>query len=239
MKPDQPMCGIIFDMDGVLVDSARPHLQSWQLVARELGRNVIDEDFRKTFGRQNRDIVPLLFGCRDEDSIQRVSDRKEQLYRELIRDNIPAVDGAADLVRSCRQSGFRLAVGSSGPPENVELVLNGMGIRGTFDAVITAREVTRGKPDPQVFQLAAAALCVSPRWCAVIEDAPSGVDAALAAGATTIALAGTHPSRTLQRAHRVVTSLRQVSPTSLRELIRAHAGIGSENGETHRPSSIP
>jgi beta-phosphoglucomutase len=238
MKPDRPICGIIFDMDGVLVDSARPHLQSWQLVARELGRDVTDEQFQKTFGRQNRDIVPLLFGCDDDESIQRVSDRKEQLYRDLIRNDIPAGDGAADLVRSCRQSGFRLAVGSSGPPENVDLVLDGMGIRGFFDAVITARQVTRGKPDPQVFQLAASAMGVSPRWCAVIEDAPSGVDAALAAGATAIALAGTHPSHTLRRAHQVVTSLRQLSPSSIRHLVRRHAAMGPEDAAYHRPGPV-
>jgi beta-phosphoglucomutase len=235
MKPDRPMCGIIFDMDGVLVDSARPHLRSWQLVARELGRDVTDGQFRATFGRQNRDIVPLLFGCHDDESIRRVSDRKEQLYRDLIRNDIPAVDGAAELVRRCRQSGFRLAVGSSGPPENVDLVLDGMEIRGFFDAVVTARQVTRGKPDPQVFQLAASAMGVSPRWCAVVEDAPSGIDAALAAGATVIALAGTHPVDTLQRAQVVVTSLRQLSPSSIRELVRRHAAKGPEDAAHHRP----
>jgi beta-phosphoglucomutase len=229
MRHRHPMCGIIFDMDGVLVDSARPHLRSWQLVARELGRDVTDEQFRETFGRQNRDIVPLLFGCHDDESVQRVSNRKEQLYRDLIRNDIPAVDGAADLVRDCRRSGFRLAVGSSGPPENVDLVLDGMGIRGFFDAVITARQVTRGKPDPQVFQLAASALDLPPQRCAVIEDAPSGIDAALAAGATAIALAGTHPLETLQRARVVVTSLRQLSPDSIRQLVRRHAAAGPDD----------
>lgn len=215
--------GLIFDMDGVLVDSAGPHLQSWKQLAEEIGRPITEPQFRATFGRQNQDVVPALFGHDDAQTIRRLSDRKEELYRDLIRHAVPAVDGAVELIRVCHAVGFRLAVGSSGPPENVDLVVDGLDIRRYFQTLITAREVSRGKPHPQVFQLAAEGLGLPPRQCAVVEDAPAGVEAALAAGCAAIALVGTLPADSLGRAHRVVTSLRELSPEAIATVIQQAA----------------
>lgn len=215
------MYGLIFDMDGVLIDSAEPHWQSWRRLAGELGCELSEEGFTQTFGRQNRDIIPFFFGHDDEPTIRRLGDRKEELYREIIRDRIPAMDGAVDLVRACHDAGFALAIGSSGPPENINLVLQGLQIEPLFRAVITSKQVTCGKPDPQVFNLAAAGLGISTDRCAVIEDAPAGVEAALSAGAAAIALTGTHPPEALVAAHRVVSSLRELSPASIRNLIQS------------------
>lgn len=217
------MYGLIFDMDGVLVDSAQPHWRSWQRLAEEIGKPITEAQFHMTFGRQNDDIIPLIFGYDDEESIRRLADRKEILYRELIRDRIPAVDGAAELVAACHQAGLKLAIGSSGPPENIDLVLTGMRIDRYIETRITSREVVRGKPDPQVFLLAAEGLGLAPDRCAVIEDAPAGVDAALAAGAAAVALVGTHPAQSLRSAHRVIDSLRDLGPADIKSLIRTHA----------------
>jgi len=215
--------GLIFDMDGVLVDSAGPHWQSWRQLAEEIGRPITEPQFQATFGRQNQDVVPALFGYDDAPTIRRLSDRKEELYRDRIRHAVPAVDGAVELIRACHAVGFRLAVGSSGPPENVDLVVDGLDIRRYFQTLITAREVTRGKPHPQVFQLAAEGLGLPPRQCAVVEDAPAGVEAALAAGCAAIALVGTHPADSLRRAHRVVTALRELSPEAIATVIQQAA----------------
>lgn len=219
------MFGLVFDMDGVLVDSVEPHWRSWQRLAHELGRELTEEAFRQTFGRQNRDIVPLLFGHHDAESLRRLGDRKEELYRDLIRDRIPAMDGAVDLVAACHDAGFALAIGSSGPPENISLVLQGLRIERYFKSVITSEQVTRGKPDPQMFQLAVAGVGVPADRCAVIEDAPAGVEAALAAGTTAIALAGTHPRAQLAAAHQVVAALRELSPRSIGQLIEHNVGV--------------
>ncbi len=215
--------GLILDMDGVLVDSVGPHWQSWKQLAEEIGRPVTEQQFQATFGRQNQDVVPALFGCDDARTIRRLSERKEELYRDLIRDAVPAVNGAAELIRACHEAGFRLAVGSSGPPENVELVVRSMGIGRYFQTLITAREVTRGKPHPQVFQLAAEGLTLPPGRCAVVEDAPAGIEAARAAGCAAIALVGTHPADSLGRAHRVVSSLRELSPETIATVIQQAA----------------
>src|SRR5205814_1779837 len=121
--------GVIFDMDGVLVDSGRAHQESWQSVGRELGRHISDEEFRSTFGRSSRDIIRILFGdeFRPED-VKRIDDRKESLYRDIVRGRMPVMAGAVELLRSLKQAGFRLAVGSSGPPENIALVLESLAV---------------------------------------------------------------------------------------------------------------
>ncbi|MFQ5489829.1 MAG: HAD family hydrolase [Phycisphaerae bacterium] len=204
---------VIFDLDGVLVDSAQAHHRSWQALGAELGCEVTAEQFAATFGRQNRDIVPLLFGEQtDPDGVQRLSDRKEQIYRDLIRGRVPAVPGAVELVGRCAGAGLSLAIGSSAPKENIDLVLSAMGIADFFEVVVHEGDVQRGKPDPQVFVLAAERLGVPAARCAVIEDAPSGIRAARAAGMIAVGLTSHHPAEALADAHLVVDRLEDLSP---------------------------
>ena len=211
-----PISGVIFDLDGVLIDSASPHHESWRLLAKELGARVTEEQFLATFGRQNRDIIPLLFG--DDLSQQRIgelSERKEALYRDLVRGRIQPLEGAVELVRGCRREGLKLAIGSSSHPANIDLALQELGIPDCFDAIVHGEEVTRGKPDPQVFLAAAQRLGLAPAACAVIEDAPSGVQAALTAGMTAIGLTTYHPAERLADAHRVIDSLADLTPAAV------------------------
>jgi beta-phosphoglucomutase len=211
---------VIFDVDGVLVDSYRGHLESWLRVAREHGLEITEADFARTFGRTSREIIAEFWGADLGDADRRrIDDRKESLYREIVRASFPAMDGAAELVRALHAAGFRLAVGSSAPPENIELSLERLGVRDLFEAVVTGRDVTRGKPDPQVFQIAAERLAVLPRCCIVIEDAPAGVAAAKAAGMACIALAGTATPDKLAAADRVVQSLRDLDAAGVARLL--------------------
>ena len=212
--------GVIFDMDGVLVDSAEPHLESWQLLAKENDRSVTREQFAATFGRQNNDIIPLLFGDMDAHRCAALADRKEEIYRDLVRHAPPIVNGAVELIRSCHERGFSLAVGSSGPLKNIELVLDAMGVPGLIPVVISGDDVQRGKPDPEVFILSAERLGAPPARCVVIEDAPAGVVAAHAAGMKCIALVSTGRARKeLADAELVVDSLRDVQAQQVIDLI--------------------
>lgn len=210
---------VIFDMDGVLVDSAAPHLQSWQKLAEQCGTTVTQEQFASTFGRQNNDIIPLLFGDVSVVEMQRLGDRKEEIYRGLVCGRCPVVEGAVKLVRDLHASGVRLAVGSSGPLANIELVLGEMNVVDCFAVVVSADDVTRGKPDPQVFQLAAERLAVLPARCVVVEDAPSGVQAARAAGARAAAVMMHHTYEALQQADLVVKRLTDLTVDRLRNLV--------------------
>lgn len=207
--------GVIFDMDGVLVDSGPAHLQSWQLLAREMGSDLTAEQFAHSFGQRSSEIITHTFGITDAGEIARLDARKESLYRDLIRGHVPAMPGAKELVKSLHASGFRLAVGSSGPPENVTLVCEEMGLTPMMTAIVTGMDVQRGKPDPQVFQIAAERLRLSPADCVVIEDAPAGIEAAKRAGMACIALTSSHPRERLSGADRIVAHLDEVNAVML------------------------
>ncbi len=212
---------VIFDMDGVLVDSYQAHLESWRDVGAEHNLTMTDEQFAATFGRTSRDIIRNLWGDAIADAdVPAVDDRKEALYREIIRRDFPAMDGASELLRALDGSGFAMAIGSSGPPANVQAVRDCLPGAELVAAQVTGMDVTRGKPDPQVFLMAAEKLGVDPARCAVVEDATAGVEAARAAGMAAVAITGTAERETLaEQAHIVVDSLRELTPDVIARLI--------------------
>jgi beta-phosphoglucomutase len=212
--------GVIFDMDGVLIDSYQPHFASWRALYGELGIDYDEQAFSADFGRTSRDILRRRLGDDlSDDRRQTLDQRKESLFRDSLRDNFPAMDGAIELIDALSADGFTLAVGSSGPPENIALTLEKLGRADRFAAVVTGADVSRGKPDPQVFQLAAQRLGLPPSACAVVEDAVPGIEAARRGGMTAIGLTGTATREQLAAADYVVDSLRELSPASLRQLI--------------------
>ena len=212
---------VIFDMDGVLIDSYRAHLEAWQKLGEKLGRPITEEVFVPTFGRVNREIFHHLWGDAFADAeIDRWGDWKEQAYREIILKRFPAMQGAAQLLDALKEAGFALAIGSSGPPENVAAALVGLGRPAIFDAIVHGREVTHGKPHPEVFLKAAQKLGLEPRFCAVVEDSLAGLEAAGRAGMTPIGLTGTFPRERLAgKAALVVDSLRELTPERIADLI--------------------
>jgi HAD superfamily hydrolase (TIGR01509 family) len=221
-----PDLAVIFDMDGILVDSYTAHFQSWRRLYGEMGIDYTEAAFAADFGRTGRDILRRTLAEELTDArFREIDGRKEAFYRDIIRETFPAMDGAEDLIDALADDGFRLAIGSSGPPENVQLVLQKLRSGRRISATVTGLDVTRGKPDPQVFQLAAERLGVSPATCTVIEDAVHGIEAAKRAGMTAIALTGTTDRSQLSRADLVVDSLRGLSPARVRALITSRAQI--------------
>jgi len=217
----------IFDMDGVLVDTYHAHYQSWLAMAEPEGLSFTEAEFAPTFGRTSREIIAYFWGDgRYSDAeIAALDEQKEAAFRRIIEADFPAMPGARGLLEELHDAGFALAVGSSGPPENVDLVLERLGARRLFQAVVTGMDVTRGKPDPQVFLIAAERLGVPPERCAVIEDAPAGVTAANAAGMTSVGLTSTgRTAESLAAACLVVGSLAELSAGVLRRLIVCHRG---------------
>jgi beta-phosphoglucomutase len=142
--------GVIFDVDGVLVDSYRAHFRSWELLAADLGLTYTEADFAAGFGRTSREILSEQWSRRipglTAERIRELDAKKELHYRQIIADDFPAMDGARELVAALADSGFRIAVGSSGPPENVDLVIDRLGIAPRLTGRVTAADVTRGKP---------------------------------------------------------------------------------------------
>lgn len=213
--------GVIFDMDGVLVDSYQAHFHSWQRLGELHGLTMTAQQFAATFGRTSRDIIEHLWpGAASPAQVPEWDRQKEAIYREIITADFPEMPGAGELVGSLSTAGFKMAIGSSGPPENVAAVLARLPNASCIAAAVTGLEVTRGKPDPEVFLKAAQKLGLSPSRCAVLEDAPAGLEAARRAGMTAIALTGTAPAATLAlRAHLVVDRLADLTPARIAALI--------------------
>ncbi len=205
------ICAVIFDLDGVLIDSGAAHRESWRALGAELGIEVSDQAVGAVFGRQNRDIVPILFGDdRTPQEVRQLGARKEELYRDLVRGKVPVNEGAVELVRHYHDGGYQLAVGSSTPRANIDLALGEMGIAKLFGVIVSSEDVSIGKPDPTVFLTAASRLGVPSGDCLVIEDAPAGVEAGKAAGMVVVARAGSHVRDKLGHADRVISSLNEL-----------------------------
>lgn len=214
--------GVIFDLDGVLLDSYEMHFECWSAIAKEYSIEITRTQFDALFGRMGREIAQTIWGSElGAEEVFSIHRRKQALFRENLQLDFPAMDGAVELIDALVEAGFVLSVGSSAPPENVKMSLKGLGRTKSFSALATGDEVACGKPDPQVFLLAAQRMGLNPAKCAVIEDAPVGIEAALASGMTAIAIARTTSADRLRQAHLVVVSLRELTPKRIRDLILA------------------
>ena len=192
---------VIFDMDGVLVDSAAAHLHAWQQLGDEIGAAFTEALFQRTFGQRNASIIPLWLGPVSAERLRELEDRKESLYRQHVRAGavrlfarIPAL--LADL----RNAGAQVAVASSGPRANVQLLIEVIGAAAIVDASVASEDVSYGKPDPEVFVRAAVRVGVGPSHCAVVEDSVHGIEAAKRAGMLAIAVLTSTPQPALRRA---------------------------------------
>lgn len=214
--------GAIFDVDGVLVDSYQAHFEGWVRAGHKWGFTITEETFARTFGRTSREVIVDTFQMTwfNDEQIKQLDAEKEALYREIIAETFPAMDGAIDLLDALAGAGFRLAVGSSGPPPNVDVVVDHLNRRSLFGKIVTGVDVQRGKPDPQVFLLGAQGIGLPPHRCVVIEDAAAGVAAAHNAGMKAIGFVSTGRTRDeLHEADLIIHSLRELSPRRLQDLI--------------------
>ena len=201
----------IFDMDGVMVDNARYHIRAWQLLGKELGKDLTDEQVRGVFGQRNSEMLGALVGnSLSPEQILHLGDRKEIIYRELMAPDLTPVPGLMEFLAELRKEGFKAAVATSGPSDNVNLVMDGLGLRPWFDVIVTGAEVSRGKPDPDIFLLASRRLSLAAAQCVVFEDSTAGIEAARRAGSPCVALATTHTPDELKAlsAFRIISDFR-------------------------------
>ena len=207
--------GFIFDWDGVIIDSHAAHEESWQLLFAELKRPMPEGFFKKTFGMRNQQIIPTYFdfvAADDAKTIADLGDRKEVLYREILkRDGIEPLPGVRRLLAELKERGIPRSVGSSTPRLNIETIMEMTGLADAFDAIVSAEDVTIGKPDPQVFLKAGQAIGSSVERSIVFEDAHVGIEAGKRAGMKVVAVATTHPMETLTDADVVYQDLSEVT----------------------------
>jgi beta-phosphoglucomutase len=211
---------VIWDMDGVLVDSAPHHFQAWRDILATRGiPDYPREHFVRYFGQRNDAILRDLLGDSSTvDEQTQLGHAKEARYREIVRTRgIDLLPGVLRWLTELKRMGWLHAVASSGPRANVEAVVDAVGIRPFFGALVAGEDVRQGKPDPEVFLTAAQRLGVPPSRCVVVEDAPVGIQAARAAGIACIGLLTTHAH---VEADIVAPTLDAVSFEQLARLIR-------------------
>lgn len=216
---------VIWDVDGTLVDTAELHFQAWLRMANEMGRGFTREDFAVTFGRRNPEIIRFLFHEDfNDDRVREIGETKEGYYRAAAESGVALLPGVAELLQGLGGLGVRQGVGSSAPRENVDMILRLTDSRRHFTALVGMEDTQRGKPDPQVFLVAAEKLGVPPSRCVVLEDAGAGVKAAKAAGMKCVGVtfAGYHSADELLAAGAdlVVATFANVTAEEVVSLIR-------------------
>jgi beta-phosphoglucomutase len=212
---------VIWDLDGVIIDSADEHRRAWQRLAREEGISFTDADFWATFGKRNDDIIPLRWGAVSSQQLQALADRKERYFREFIKNAAVALPGSMELMRGLHEAGFRQALASSTPTENIRLISDVLRLDHYLTELVSGESVARGKPAPDIFLKAAADLHVPPTYSLVIEDAVAGIQAARAAGMCCIAVFGERDLSDLpglRAADLVVHDLTQVSVERIQQI---------------------
>jgi beta-phosphoglucomutase len=202
---------VIWDLDGVIIDSADEHRRAWQRLAREEGIMMTDADFWATFGKRNDDIFASLWGNLPPERVKELADRKEMYFRELISESASPLPGAIELMRGLREAGFAQALASSTPVENIQLISEVLGLNRYLSILVSGETVVRGKPAPDIFLKAAADLHMDPTVCLVIEDAVAGVEAAHAADMRCIAVAGNRDLPGLRNADLMAKDLTEIN----------------------------
>ena len=224
MSHDQYLA--IFDHDGVLVDSLELHQEAWFELGRRTGLSFTHEFIHETFGMTNPAIFRKLLGDSiTAHDVEAYSHLKEVCYRDLARGKIHLMEGIRPTLDALTAQGVKLAIGSSGVLPNLELTVNECGLAGRFAAIASLEDISRGKPDPQVFLVAAAKARCDPSRSVVFEDAPVGIQAAKAAGMYAVGLTTTQPAPALEAAgaDEVVENLVGYDVERLLERLRARS----------------
>jgi HAD superfamily hydrolase (TIGR01509 family) len=179
---------VLWDMDGTLIDSEEFHWISWRNTLADEGITITREQFLSSFGQRNDSILPQWLGtAATPELIEKIAKAKEELYRHLIiRNGISPLPGVADWVDRLHKQGWLQAIASAAPRANVEAVLQALSATHIFQAIVSAEDVHRGKPDPEVYLMAASRVGVPPERCIVVEDAVAGIEGARRAGMRSI-----------------------------------------------------
>jgi len=206
--PDGPRA-VIFDLDGVLVDSEPLHVKAWKVLFEREGIRACEEEFAMGVGMADTEWISLILAARRRhDDPQWWRRAKNEVFREILIREVRPFPGALDLIERLRGE-FRLGVASNSVRETVETALRVLGVRERFEAVVGAEDLTNYKPHPEAYLKAAGALGVAPPRCTVVEDSTLGVQAAKAAGMRCVAITTTLPAHRLAQADLILPSLEE------------------------------
>ena len=222
--------GVLWDMDGVLVDTGEFHYQAWSRTLALFDIPFSRKLFLETFGMNNKGILERLLGYQpDHRFFTIIIDKKETLFRQVIHGHVKPLPGVVEMLHFLKSKGIRQAIASSAPQENIDALVDELILRDSFEAIVSGDELA-GKPAPDVFLAASQALGVPPQNCLVIEDAVTGVEAAKRAGILCLAVTNTNPAEKLYQADYVVESLLQVDSVLCEALLQLSQERNNKNG---------
>ncbi len=209
--------GVIFDMDGVLVDNMMVHMEAFTEMARRYGIAI---DLKKTLGmagKGNDEIFGALFPAETVAGVgsAALGAEKEAVYREIYAPRLAPTAGLIEFLYALKAAGIKIAVGTSAPKANMDFVFDGLGIRKYFDVIVNADMVTRCKPDPEIYQVALSKLGLESGECIVFEDALAGIQAARAAGIGIVALTTTIAKQILEKEPGVIMTIKDFTKLEL------------------------
>lgn len=224
------MDAIIFDFDGVVVDSEPIHLAGFSEVLRTVGVELTEEAYYSRYlGFDDHDCFVAAMNdygkAYTEDQIEQMIASKTRAVQQRMAETIQPLPGAVSLIREAQQAGVPLAICSGALREEVELASQTVGVRDCFHLIVAARDVEEGKPHPEGYLKAARQLSealgreIHPSACGVCEDSPAGISAAKAAGMKVVAITNSYPPEQLAEADRIVRSLEEASLETMRSLV--------------------
>jgi beta-phosphoglucomutase family hydrolase len=198
--------GIIFDLDGTLLDNNSFHRKTWEKYLQNIGKKISEEEFNEHLnGRTNKDAIEYIYGRKmSEEEAMKYTLEKETLYREIYQPFIKPVSGLIDFLEILRNKNIPMAIATSGIQPNIDFMFENIPIKKYFKIVVNSSQIKKGKPDPEIYLKVALLLGISPTKCLVFEDAVVGIKAAKAAGMKVIALATTQPKEELMGADMIV-----------------------------------
>ncbi len=188
---------IIFDFDGTLVDNMPIHIETWIALCEDNGVALtVDGYYASGVGGKIEDAIRTFLGQHlTHHEVELLATSKEFLYRYLARTRLVALPGTRDFLQRLRDASYPLAIATSADHRNASFQLDILGMDGMFDLVVANEDVTLGKPNPQIFQIAASRLGTVPERCVIFEDSKPGLASAYASGATIVAVTTTYPAQ--------------------------------------------
>lgn len=212
---------IIFDMDGVIVDTNAFHKKAIHQFCRKYGFELTEEQLRTSvYGRTNKDWITNLFGTLSENQLQSYADEKEHLFRELYAPHIKPVKGLVAFLEKLVNASIPRAIATSAPRANVDFVLDKTMLGKYFDTILDERMVTYGKPNPEIYLKTARALGLPNDRCIVIEDSLSGVTAGVNSGSKVIGITTTHTREELTEASFIINDFDELSLLNLTDILQ-------------------
>jgi beta-phosphoglucomutase len=211
---------VIFDMDGVLVDNTAWHIKAWTTFCQRHSVNMSPEQILSNLGNTNKDYLNFLFARNlHPDESERYGREKEEIYRSIYKEYIKPFKGLMDFFNILEREKFAIGLATSAPSINVDFTLDNLGIKDRFQAIVDGSRINKGKPDPEIYLMAAGMLNIPPDNCIVFEDSIHGIQAAVSAGMSSIGVLSSQTKEKLSKANYLINDFTEVDAKLLNQVL--------------------